>query len=66
MRRTQACQMTLPIGPEPLVLADLACCVCEAVGVTIVGLGVNSNGAIELIFCSPECAKKKGWPWLMI
>lgn len=64
MRRTQANQMQIPIGPAPLILAELACSGCPAVGCMIVALGKTSNGALEAGFCSPECAKTKGWPWL--
>ena len=64
MRRTQAGQISLPLGPAPIVLAEMVCTMCSTPGVTIVGLGRNDNGAIELCYCSIDCARRAGWPWI--
>lgn len=59
MRRSQAGQVD-PSAP----LDARSCRVCGGSGVSIIALGSNDNGAIELAYCSPRCAMTQGWPWL--
>ena len=64
MRRTQA-RLTFGLAPgAPVVLADLRCRVCGGGQVSIVALGADERGAIELAYCGPVCARAQGWPWL--
>lgn len=60
MRRTQAGQVETPV----ISLSDTQCRRCNAMGVSVIGLGSNWNGAIEVAWCSVKCAKRDGWPWL--
>lgn len=61
VRRTQARQVEL----QPDVpLAQQACRQCRLLGLTIVAMGRNDNGAIELGWCSVNCARLDGWPFL--
>ena len=65
MRRTQARQVDLPgnLQADPC-LADVRCRGCRKLGVAIVALGRNDNGAVEMAFCTVACAIPWGWPWL--
>lgn len=65
MRRTQAGQIdriTLRDGAPSL--AETCCRRCGAMGVTVVALGRNDNGAIERVWCGTGCAVLDGWPFL--
>ena len=64
MRRTQARLVDLPPPGTPLVLAAVPCRRCAALGATVVALGRDERGVIELAWCSIEHAKLDGWPWL--
>jgi hypothetical protein len=65
MRRTQARQLGPSFAPGALPdLKSMRCIRCDAVGVTIMAMGRNDNGAIELAWCAPDCAANDGWPWL--
>lgn len=65
MRRTQAEQFgQLGQYDDMPVLAEITCRRCPTVGVTIVAMGTNANGAVEMAWCGPKCAALDGWPWL--
>lgn len=63
MRRTQAklCEFSLDLAADPC-LADQPCRRCGMLGATIVALGRNDAGAIDLAWCSPLCAGADGNP----
>jgi hypothetical protein len=61
--RTQAGQTQLAFE-APRLLADTACASCGTLGVAIIVMGTNANGAIEAAFCGHDCARRQGWPWL--
>lgn len=63
MRRTQAGELLAGFDAPP-DLAALTCRVCGTRGVTIVGLRTDDRGAHEFAWCSVECARIDGWPWL--
>ncbi len=64
MRRTQAGQTEF-LFDQPRTLAGTPCHRCGVMGVTIVAMGRNSNGAIEAAWCGHEHARLDGWPWLV-
>lgn len=64
MRRSQAAHPMLPLDGKPIILAEQKCHHCAAAGVMVILLGRTANGAFEMTFCSVDCAKQHGWPWL--
>ncbi len=48
----------------PIVLAALACQECGHIGVTVVAMGHDCGGALGACFCSIQCARPSGYPWL--
>ncbi len=60
MLRRSAAQVIPVVEP----LAETPCCVCGGIGVTILAMGRNDNGAIERAYCSAACGRREGWPWL--
>ena len=65
MRRTQANQTAFTWPDQPRLLETTTCHHCSVPGVTIVVMGRNENGAIEVGFCDFPHAKLHGWPWLV-
>jgi hypothetical protein len=61
MRRTQAKQTAFAFD-EPRLFATTACTRCGSLGITILVLGRNESGAIEVGYCDYPCAKAEGWP----
>lgn len=57
MRRSQARLAELPAVSKRLVLAELRCRRCGALGVAHVALGTDARGAIERAWCSTACAR---------
>ena len=56
--------MSRPIPPPfygaGICLAEMSCCMCPAIGATIVAFGTT-----ERAYCGPVCAGLDGWPWLV-
>jgi hypothetical protein len=59
MRRTTSNRLVAPLGAA-IELAALPCSRCGQVGCTVLVMGSNTNGAIELAFCTPLCASLAG------
>jgi hypothetical protein len=64
VRRTQAAQIQIDLRDGPPTLAETTCLRCETLGVTIIAIGRNDNGAIQAAWCGYDCARIDGWPWL--
>lgn len=65
MRRTQSRQLSLPLLIDaPISLAALSCEACGTLGVTVIAIGRDGNGAYERCWCATDCARTAGWPWL--
>lgn len=60
MQRRSAAQVI----PFRGTMAETPCVVCPTIGVKILAMGRNDNGAIERAYCSFDCAYREGWPWL--
>jgi hypothetical protein len=59
VRRSTANPLVVPLGVA-IDLATLVCLRCGHVGCTVLVMGSNSNGAIELAYCTPLCASLAG------
>jgi hypothetical protein len=46
-------------------LAGLRCSRCGALGVSVVAMAVvEGSEPRERLWCTPDCARGDGWPWL--